>query len=264
MEGFQRWTSPWLFAPLSCLIYLFVCVCVQADSSEGDNSPENYSERPSCFWISSQEFINKHNSGTRPPTALRNISMKRLIALRSLPPPSSLESSAYEEGILEFSIHSEWMPKWVTLAYLICRGGEVCLIRPNIWMIAIHSDSNYEARTHPQKHPYTFQLAAEMLNCKAQTNTKNYSNCAQLGDIFALLSLWFYGWLAACSGKQSPASTSKVQTVQVRSAAPNLAVDFNENLWELCLYKHVGLIIIWIQYLTASWRLPSPCAPANG
>lgn len=180
------------------------------------------------------------------------------------PPPSSLESSAYEEGILEFSIHSEWMPKWVTLAYLICRGGEVCLIHPNIWMIAIHSDSNYEARTHPQKHPYTFQLAAEMLNCKAQTNTKNYSNCAQLGDIFALLSLWFYGWLAACSGKQSPASTSKVQTVQVRSAAPNLAVDFNENLWELCLYKHVGLIIIWIQYLTASWRLPSPCAPANG
>lgn len=86
MEGFQRWTSPWLFAPLSCLIYLFVCVCVQADSSEGDNSPENYSERPSCFWISSQEFINKHNSGTRPPTALRNISMKRLIAPRSLPP----------------------------------------------------------------------------------------------------------------------------------------------------------------------------------
>lgn len=39
------------------------------------------------------------------------------------------------------------------ISELVGRGG--CLIHSNMWMIAIHCDSSYEACTHPQKHPLT-------------------------------------------------------------------------------------------------------------
>ena len=237
----------------SLLPYISVCVCVCVCVRKPTAAKETTAQKitQSSPAVSESHHWNLSTSIILAPGLLRRFETspwKGLLAQRSPPSSPVSASSAYAGGVFwSFQFIRNECRNELPLHVWFVGEGEVCLIRPNIWMIAIRSDSNYEARTHPQKHPYTFQLAAEMLNCKAQTNTKDYSNCAQLGDIFALLSLRLYSWLAACSGKQSPASTSEAQSVRVRSAAPNLAVDFNGNLWELCLYKHVGLTIIWIQ-----------------
>lgn len=142
MEGLQRWTSPWL----SCLrlrsSVLYLCECTPcAREQRGNNTPENCSEQPA---VSESHHRNLSTSIILAPASYgaTNISVKGIITQLSLLWGVFLS--------LQF-IRMNAETNYTRISELLGRRG--CLIRFNIWMIAIHCDSNYEACTHPQKHP---------------------------------------------------------------------------------------------------------------
>lgn len=151
MEGFQRWTSPWLLCLmlLSSVLYLRVCtLCMrECGKQRGNSSPENYSEQPA---VSESHHRNLSTSIILAPTSYgaTNISLKRIIT--QLSHPHLWELAAYEGYFWVFNPLNAEM-NYPCISVLLGRRG--CLIHFNIWMIAIHCDSNYEACTHPQKHP---------------------------------------------------------------------------------------------------------------
>lgn len=106
------------------------------------------------------------------------------------------------------------MWKWIILARCY-QGGEV------VWSILIYGWLRYTV-IQSMKHAlilkntlYSPTGSWNAPNCKAQTNTEITETVPNYG-IFLHCFLWFYGWLAAYSGKQLVLSTSEVQRDQVK------------------------------------------------
>lgn len=131
-----------------------ISVCAHTEECRerrGDNGPENYSEQPA---VSESHHRNLSTSIILAPTSYgaANISMKRNHRRVSSPSPFMRAIAAHEGVFLTFQLFQMNSETSYPHASEL-RGRRGCLIHSNIWMIAIHCDSNYEACTHPQKHP---------------------------------------------------------------------------------------------------------------
>lgn len=115
----------------------------------GNNNPENHSEQPAA---SESHHSTLSTNIILAPTSYGapNISVKKN---NHTTLPSLLVSAGCLWGVF---LSFQFIPMNAEMNYpriFELLGRRACLIRSNIWMIAIHCDSNYWACTHPQKHP---------------------------------------------------------------------------------------------------------------
>lgn len=149
----------------------------------GDASPENYCEEPAA-----SETEHRHLSTCNiPPLVLGKFPWK-------LSHPQLRNVAPRKRTVSEHSL--VWMQKWISASCLNDSGGEA------VWSGLIYGWLKYTVikimrhRLILQNIRYSPTGTWKAPNCDAQTNTKNLSNCAQLG-LFLHLYLHLYGWLAA-------------------------------------------------------------------
>lgn len=181
MEGFLRAASPWLFIP--ALFWLsFFKRNVACERPGRRRQPRKllrsrlhlkpntgiYQHATSLLWCSENFHENSH------PQLCNMAPRKRTVSEHSL----------------------AWMQKWISASCLNDSGGEA------VWSGLIYGWLKYTVikimrhRLILQNIRYSPTGTWKAANCDAQTNTKNLSNCAQLG-LFLHLHLHLYGWLAA-------------------------------------------------------------------
>lgn len=153
------------YAPRFCLISL----CARRVRAARKQQPRKLVWAASCFWISSLEFINKHNSGRNLLWRYQHFHEKN--HRTQLPSPHLWELAAYEGYFWVFN-SSGWKQKWIILAYPNYLGGEV------VWSVLIYGWLQYTViqimkRALILKNTlYSPTGSWNAPNCKAQTNTK--------------------------------------------------------------------------------------------
>ena len=149
MEGFPRWLHLDSCVSGSSPTPENLCQC-KRESTEKDAEAQKMTASSQLFLNLITGIYQQTEFWHQPPMAVRTFPWKE--SSHNFPRPLLWALAAHGGVFLSFQfIRVNADVNYPRISELPGRRG--CLIHSNIWMIAMHCDSNYEACTHPQKHP---------------------------------------------------------------------------------------------------------------